>query len=144
SRTGSTSRSGRQAAPALPVLPGSSVSEELGARVVQAISEKDAAALESCFAPDISFRALVPPGVRERTGAGEVTALISAWFATADPLELLGSSADVVGDRLSLSFRFQGVESGEAFVVEQHWYCDVGDAGIERADLVCSGFRPPG
>ena len=120
------------------------MSTELGARLVDAISRKDAAALEGCFAPDVALRALVPPGVRERTGAGDATALISAWFADADPLELVDSSAEMVGDRLSLFYRFQGLEKGEAFVVEQRWYCDVGEAGIERADLLCSGFRPPG
>jgi hypothetical protein len=116
----------------------------IGTRVVDAIASQDAAALEGCFAPDVSLRALVPPGVRERTGAGEAAALVSAWFADARPLELVNSTAEAVVDRLHLAFRLRGIENGEPFVVEQNWYCDVGKAGIERADLLCSGFRRPG
>jgi len=115
----------------------------LGARVVEAVAAQDTEALKACFAPGVSLRALVPPGIRERSGAGEAAALVSGWFADARPLELVDSTAEVIGDRLHVSYRFSGIEDGEAFVVEQHWYCDVGEDRIERADLLCSGFRPP-
>lgn len=46
-----------------------------------------------------------------------------------------------VGDRLHISYRFQGVEEGEPYLVEQHLYCTVSDGRIGRADLLCSGFR---
>ncbi len=47
-----------------------------------------------------------------------------------------------VGDRLHISYRFTGVEDGEPYTVEQHLFCSVRGGKIERADLLCSGFRP--
>jgi hypothetical protein len=41
-----------------------------------------------------------------------------------------------------VAYRFEGVEEGEPYVVEQHLYGTVSDGKIERADLLCSGFRP--
>jgi hypothetical protein len=35
------------------------------------------------------------------------------------------------------------LEEGEAYLVEQHLFCTVGEGKIMRADLLCSGFRPP-
>jgi hypothetical protein len=65
----------------------------------------------------VELRALIPPGLRERSGE--------------------------VGDRVHVSYRFEGVEEGEAYVVEHHLYCTRDARGlIERADLLCSGFRP--
>jgi hypothetical protein len=48
-----------------------------------------------------------------------------------------------VGDRLHVAYRFRGVENGEPFVVEQQLYCLVEGDAIARANLLCSGFRPP-
>ena len=119
-------------------------SASIGTRVVEAIAAQDRSALEDCFAPGASLRALIPKGLRERAGAGEVAELVSGWLADAEPLELLDSTVDFVGDRLHLAYRLRGVENDRPFVVEQHWYCEVGEQGVERVDLVCSGLRPPG
>jgi hypothetical protein len=91
----------------------------------------------------VELRALIPPGLRERTGATDSAALVAGWFADSTELELAGSSAGEVGDRLHISYRFEGVEEGEPYVVEHHLYCTLDERGlIERADLLCSGFRP--
>jgi ketosteroid isomerase-like protein len=119
------------------------VSDDLGARLVGAVATQDEAALAECFVPDVEFRALIPPGLRERTGAVEAAALISQWFGDSTGLHLLDSHSDEVGDRLHVSYRFAGVEEGKAYVVEQHLFCTIGDGKIMRADLLCSGFRPP-
>jgi ketosteroid isomerase-like protein len=119
------------------------VSDDLGARLVGAVAAQDEAALAECCVPDVEFRALIPPGLRERTGAVEAAALISQWFGDSAARQLLDSHSDEVGDRLHVSYRFAGVEDGEAYVVEQHLFCTVGDGKIMRADLLCSGFRPP-
>jgi ketosteroid isomerase-like protein len=119
------------------------VSDDLGARLVGAVAAQDEAALAECCVPDVEFRALIPPGLRERTGAVEAAALISQWFGDSAALQLLDSHSDEVGDRLHVSYRFAGIEDGEAYVVEQHLFCTVGDGKILRADLLCSGFRPP-
>ena len=91
----------------------------------------------------MELRALVPPGLRERSGATDAAALVAGWFADSTELDLVDSSAGEVGDRVHVSYRFEGVEEGEPYVVEHHLYCTLDERGlIERADLLCSGFRP--
>jgi ketosteroid isomerase-like protein len=118
------------------------VTEAVGRRLVEAIAEQDVAAIAACFAADTHFRALIPPGFRERTGAGETAALIAAWFADSTELDLVDSETGEVGDRVHIAYRFEGIEDGQPYVVEQQLYGTVGDGKIERAELVCSGFRP--
>ncbi len=118
------------------------MAHEIGARLVGAVASQDAATLAQCFAPDVEFRALTPPGFRERTGAVEAASLISRWFGDSTQLDLLDSHSSVIGDRLHISYRFAGVEKGEEFVVEQHLVCTIADGKIVGADLLCSGFRP--
>jgi hypothetical protein len=118
------------------------VSAAVGTRLVEAIASRDTVAISTCFAADAQFRALTPPGLRERTGAPEVAALIAGWFADSTEFELVDSEAKEVGDRVHVAYRFEGVEEGQPYVVEQHVYGKVSDGKIERADLLCSGFRP--
>jgi ketosteroid isomerase-like protein len=118
------------------------LSEALGTRLVEAIAAQDEPALATCFAADVELRALLPPGLRERTGAPDAAALIRAWFADSTELELVASETEDVADRLHVAYRFQGVEDGQPYVVEQHLFGTVRDGKIERADLLCSGFRP--
>lgn len=119
------------------------MAEPLPERLVAGISAQDPARIGACFAEGASLRALIPPGLRERTGGGEAAALIASWFADATVLELEGMSSEQVGDRLHIAYRLTGIEDGEAFVVEQQLYCTVADDRIERGDLLCSGFRRP-
>ena len=115
----------------------------LSDRLVAGIVAQDEAAIAGCFAPEAQLRALIPPGRRERTGAAEAGALIAAWFGDSTVLDLVNTEAAEVGDRLRISYRFTGVEEGEPYVVEHHLYCTLDERGlIERADLLCSGFRP--
>ena len=119
------------------------MSAAVGTRLVEAIAAQDTAAISMCFAADAQLRALIPPGLRERTGAPEVAALIASWFADSTELELVDSEAKEVGDRVHVAYRFEGVEEGQPYVVEQHLFCTIGGGKISRADLLCSGFRPP-
>ena len=111
-------------------------------RLVGAIAAQDEARVAACFADDATFRALIPPGVRERQGASETAALIASWFADSTQFELIGAETSEIGDRARISYRFSGIEDGASYVVEQHLCCTVVDDRIERADLLCSGFRP--
>lgn len=113
-------------------------------RLVAGIASQDEAAIASCFSEDVQFRALVPPGVRERSGAADAARLISSWFEDSTELELVSQGSEDVGDRVHLWYRFAGVEDGEAYVVEHHLMCIAGEGTIDRADLLCSGFRPRG
>src|SRR2546428_9819600 len=92
----------------------------LGAQLIHAVAARDEA-LADCFAPAAEFRALTPPGLRERSSAVEVAALISRWFGDSTELQLLDSQSAEVGNRLHVSYRFTGVEEGEAYEVEQHF-----------------------
>jgi ketosteroid isomerase-like protein len=119
------------------------VPEDVGSRFVEAVATQDRTALAECFVPDVLFRALTPPGFRERTSAAEAATLVTQWFGDSTQLRLLDSRGDEVGDRLHVSYRFAGVEHGESYVVEQHLFCVVREGRIARANLLCSGFRPP-
>jgi hypothetical protein len=114
----------------------------VGRRLVAAIVAQDVAAIEVCFSADAQLRALVPPGLRERYGAAEAALLIAGWFADSTELELVDLETDEVGDRVRVRYRFEGVEEGQPFVVDQQLYATVVDGTICRADLLCSGFRP--
>jgi ketosteroid isomerase-like protein len=113
-----------------------------GASLVEAIAAQDPAALAHCFTPDAELRALTPPGLRERSGGGAAAELIAAWFGDSTELELVETRVEEVADRLHVSYRFEGVEEGERYVVEQQLYCTLAGGRIARADLLCSGFRP--
>ena len=114
----------------------------LGTQLVEAIAAQDAAAIATCFTVDAEFRALTPPGLRERTGAEEAASLIAGWFADSTELDLVDVVTEDVADRVHVAYRFKGVEEGQSYVVEQQLYGVVSDRKIERADLLCSGFRP--
>lgn len=117
--------------------------DTIGTNLVEAIAARDERAIAACFAPDTAFRALIPPGLRERHGASEAAALLRSWFEDSAAFTLDSAETSTLGDRLHVRYRFHGVEDGETYVVEQHLFCSVGERGIERADLLCSGFRPP-
>ena len=114
------------------------VAEEL----VGAIAAQDEAAMAACFADDAELRALTTAGLRERNGAADVASLIARWFGDSTKIDLAHSASEEIGDRLHIAYRFEGVEEGAPYVVEQHLYCTLADGKIERADLLCSGFRP--
>ena len=116
--------------------------ESLAQRLVAGIAAQDEDAIAACFAADAAFRALIPPGLRERTGAAPTASLIASWFRDSTELDLVDQHADDVGDRLHIWYRLIGVEEGQPYIVEQHLSCIVSDEKIQRADLLCSGFRP--
>ena len=119
-----------------------SVAHSLGTRFVEAVAAQDASAIAACFTPGVTFRALTPSGLRERAGAEEAAALVAGWFADSTELHLVESGTEEVGDRLHVAYRFVGVEDDEPYVVEQHLFCVLAGGVIERAHLLCSGFRP--
>src|SRR4051794_9783374 len=116
----------------------------IGMRFVEAVAAQDESAIAACFTRGVEFRALLPPGLRERTGAKDAAALVAGWFADSTELNLVESLTEEVGDRLHIAYRFEGVEDREPYVVEQHLYCMPTNGAIEHADLLCSGFRPRG
>jgi ketosteroid isomerase-like protein len=116
--------------------------ETVGLRLVEAIAAQDAAAIGECFSQEAEFRALTPYGLRERRGADEIAALIAAWYGDSTVIELVDTRTDEVGGRLYLTYRFEGIEDGQPYVVQQHLFCNLSDGKIAAADLLCSGFLP--
>jgi hypothetical protein len=116
--------------------------QSIGTRFIEAVAAQDAMSIAACLAPGVEFRALIPPGLRERSGAEDAAALVAGWFADSTELDLVESRAEEVGDRLHLAYRFEAIRNGVPYIVEQHLYCTVAGGVIERADLLCSGRRP--
>ncbi len=109
---------------------------------MDAVAAQSVSAIAACFTLGVEFRALSPPGLRERSGAEDAAALVASWFADSTELHLVAFRTEEVGDRLHVAYKFEGVEDGEPYVVEQHLFCMLADGVIARADLLCSGFRP--
>jgi ketosteroid isomerase-like protein len=118
------------------------MSDTVCATLVKAIGARDASAIAACFTQDAEFRALVPPGLRERTGATETASLFTAWFSDSTEFGVVDSRIDDVGGKVYVSYRLEGIEEGKPYMVEQHLYCTLRDGKISRADLLCSGFAP--
>ena len=74
--------------------------------------------------------------------ADETAALIAAWFGDSTVIDLVDTRTDEVGGRLQLTYRFEGVEEGQPYVVQQELFCTLDDGKISAADLLCSGFLP--
>src|SRR6516225_7651374 len=96
------------------------VERSIGSRFVEAIAAKDESAIAACLAPGVELRALIPPGLRERSGAEDAAALVAGWFADSTELDLVESRAEEVGDRLHLAYRFEAIRNGVPYIVEQH------------------------
>jgi hypothetical protein len=119
----------------------SAIADEL----VAALAAQDVDRLERCFAPGVCFYAAVPSQarpLREVTGARAVAEQLGAWFGDGHPLELVDTEHAWVADKLRVSYRFRSFEQDAWHLVEQQAFCSVGDTGIERMHLACSGFRP--
>jgi len=86
-------------------------------------------------------------GAHAKRGAGtsranETAALIAAWFGDSTVIDLVDTRTGEVGGRLQLTYRFEGVEEGEPYVVQQELFCTLDHGKIAAADLLCSGFLP--
>jgi TusA-related sulfurtransferase len=114
-----------------------------GRSFLESLAAQDFERLETLFAPQVRFRAMVPSTVREGQTAREATNWLRRWFGPADEFQLLQSTADQVFDRLYLHYRLRTHETANGWrVIEQQAYCDVQDGHIVDIWLLCSGFRP--
>ena len=107
---------------------------------VEALFARDFLALEHSLAPGVAFRALYPRGVGEATSAAEARAFLDDWFGDAEHFEIVSTTFDSVGNRAHASYRVHIVQRGVAKECQQHLFADVGSRGIEKLDLLCSGF----
>src|SRR2546430_5627503 len=96
--------------------------------------------LAGALANDAHARFLLPHGLEEYDGRDAIVARIRSWFESASLFDLAASTEDQVGMRHRISWRFNVVRDGSRQVIEQVVYLDLGPHGIERIDLLCSGF----
>lgn len=107
------------------------------------LAARDFDRLAATLAPAAQARLLLPHGLEVRSGREDISRRIASWFAVAAKFQVLSVQHDRVGSRHSASWRFRVGESGRSWeVVEQFAFFDEGPDGIERLDLMCSGFLP--
>jgi hypothetical protein len=116
-------------------------------RFLKALTDRDFIRLADCLASNVSMRLLLPRGPEERSGRAEVAARLQGWFATAPRFEVDAVDHATVGPRHRLMWRFRVVREGDGAgrpweVIEQVAFFNEGPDGIERLDLLCSGFHP--
>src|SRR5712692_9897565 len=106
------------------------------------LAARDFERLAAILASDARARFLLPHGLEEYAGSDAIVRRIASWFGSASVFELTSSTEDEVGLRHRLSWRFSVVrDGGSREVIEQLVYLDLGPHGIERMDLLCSGFQ---
>ena len=125
-----------------PVPPPSTVARGLGRSFVDAIVAGDFDRLQALLAPDVRFRAIIPAEFQEAATAAGARAFVEDWFGGTDPRELLGWTAELVGDRLSIGYRIRLMDAGNRRIVEQHVAATFDGALLRDLALVCTGFRP--
>ena len=117
----------------------------VGGVFLEAFANRDYQQMAATLAPDVRFRAMLPPGPMGWGGPATVAEVFSSWFGEADDFELLDAEVGEVGGRLHLSWRVRvrpapfGIGEGW-HVIEQQAYADAGDT-IRSLDLLCSGFH---
>src|SRR5438128_5894224 len=107
---------------------------------LELLAARDFERLVASLASDAHARFLLPHGLEEYDGRDAIVARIRSWFGSASVFDLAASTEDEVGMRHRISWRFNVVRDGSRQVIEQLVYLDLGPQGIERIDLLCSGF----
>ena len=111
-------------------------------RFLKLLAARDFEGLAASLASDANARFLLPHGLEEYAGRDAIVGRIKSWFGSASVFDLTSSSEEMVGQRLRLTWRFSVVRnSNSRELVEQLAYLNLGPQGIERIDLLCSGFQ---
>ena len=110
----------------------------------RALGQRDHAHVASLLANEASFDALLPGRRLVERGRARISALWVDWLDWASAVEVEDLRVRSVGDRTSLSWRGLLRTDDRSIgnrLIEQHMVMDVGDDGIERIELVCTGMR---
>ena len=108
---------------------------------VEALGRREFGTVQQCFVPDVRFRALVPPGLRDAVEASGAVEHLQRWFGGADHFELSRSEVESTADRVRFRYQIRLHAEDRWSVIDQSGYTKGADR-IESLDLVCSGFRP--
>src|SRR6266853_5925168 len=109
-------------------------------KFLELLAARDFERLARSLTSHAHARFLLPHGLEEYDGRDAIVARIRSWFGSASLFDLAASTEDQVGMRHRISWRFNVVRDGSRQVIEQVVYLDLGPQGIERIDLLCSGF----
>jgi hypothetical protein len=117
----------------------------VGGVFLEALAHRDYEQMTRTLAPDVRFRAMLPPGPMAWEGPEAVSDTFRSWFGEADDFEVVDATVGEVGGRLHLSWRLRlrpaPFDIGAGWhVIEQQAYVDAGDS-IAALDLLCSGFH---
>jgi hypothetical protein len=116
--------------------------------LLEGLAAQDFAQLGSALAAGARLRALLPPGLREWTGAQVIADRFEGWFGNTQDFDLVEATVGEVGGRLHLHWRLRlrAERLGTGwFIVEQQAYADTDEGGrIAQLDLLCTGYRPEG
>jgi TusA-related sulfurtransferase len=111
-------------------------------RFVEHLAVRDFDAMAAQLAPGAVARFLLPRGPEEQRGPDDIIRRFKDWFAAASQFEMVSTGDEATVRRRRLSWRLRVVRaSGSPEVIEQLVFMNVGPDGIERLDLLCSGFE---
>jgi hypothetical protein len=106
-----------------------------------ALARRDFDGVADCLADEVRFRALLPPGLVELEGSGDVAERFRTWFGHDDDFELLSSDVAQVGAKVHVRWLVRVGTAGQPTrLAEQTVLATVGDR-IETMDLLCTGWQ---
>jgi hypothetical protein len=108
---------------------------------LEALSARDFGRVRHTLAPVARARLLLPRGPDEVVGSHQIAARLETWFGSASAFEIVGIDHDTIGTRHHARWRFRLMRTRGCWeLIEQSAFIDLGAEGIERIDLMCSGF----
>lgn len=110
---------------------------------LDALTRRDFEGLRECLDEHVRFRALVPGGPFELTGAAAAAARFRAWFGGDDAFAVVDAALGPLGPRTYARWRVRMWPPGrpdQARCAEQHAFA-TGEGKIATLDLLCSGFQ---
>lgn len=111
-------------------------------RFIHSLAIRDFGSLGETFAPEVELRALVPPGLREARSRSEACNYYQTWFSDLQDFTMVGHTVMPVAERTHIAYRLHFLQKGVPKVCEQRVFATIGKNGIQKFDLVCSGFLP--
>jgi hypothetical protein len=113
----------------------------VAARIAADIARRDPPRLSTALTETVRLRALLPRGPIEAHGRENVAALLCAFFADFDTVEVVESGGEPVGDKLLIHYRLHVSRAAELRVCTQTAVGKLVDGRLAVIDLLCSGFR---
>lgn len=111
-------------------------------RFVERLAVRDFDGMAAQLAPGAVARFLLPRGPEEQHGRDDIIRRFRDWFAAASRFDKVSTSDEATVGRRRLDWRFRVVRAGGSpELIEQVAFVNVGPDGIERLDLLCSGFE---